>query len=88
MSKELELRIDKLAAEVDTLTMAFISLIAQDIRGSTHNTMKDSMAHLKEMLLANRLASNEASEAYIDALTNSFKKLEKYIEITMHKKWD
>lgn len=87
MNEELAVRIDKLAAEVDTLNMALISLLAQDTRPSTHDNMKKSMSELKEMLLANRLASNEASDAYIDALTQSFDKLNKYIEITAHQIW-
>lgn len=82
MNKELENRIDRLTAQVDTLNMALISLLAQEMKPSTHARIAQSVEQLKEKLIANRLASNEASDAYMDELNKSFEKLQQYIEIT------
>lgn len=88
MNEDLLLKLEKQSATIDMLTMAFISIIATEHKQSRQDMIAMSLGTLKERLIAHKLASSGASDAYIDALHEFSKKIDGFLGSTGNPEWN
>lgn len=88
MNEDLLLKLEKQSATIDMLTMAFISIIATEHKQSRQDMIAISLDSLKEKLIAHKLASSDASDAYIDALHEFSKKIDGFLGSAGNPEWN
>lgn len=88
MNEDLLLKLEKQSATIDMLTMAFISIIATEHKQSRQDMIALSLGTLKERLIAHKIASSGASDAYIDALHEFSKKIDGFLGSTGNPEWN